>query len=89
MDILNKDYKDEDHVLVFYNTTTHLKCEEDTLSATQMPKFTPTAGKNWGVEVDELDEDCNVVHGTDGKVLKMQVNMINAKFADGCPQCLH
>jgi hypothetical protein len=70
MDILDKDYKDEDHILVFDNTTMHLKHKEDTLSATKMPKFTPAAGKNWGVEVDELDEDCNVVHGTDGKVLR-------------------
>jgi hypothetical protein len=29
MDILDKDYSHEDHVLVFDNATTHLKCEED------------------------------------------------------------
>ena len=89
MDILDKDYTNEEHVLVFDNTTTHLKCEEDALSATKMPKFTPAIGKNWGVEVDEVDEDCNVVHGTNSKVLKMHVNMVNAKFADGCPQSLY
>ena len=89
MDILDKDYANEEHVLVFDNATTHLKREEDTLSATKMPKFIPAIGKNWGVEVNELDEDCNVVHGTNGKVLKMRVNMVNAKFADGCPQSLY
>jgi hypothetical protein len=54
-----------------------------------MPNFMPAVGKNWGVEVDEVDEDCNVVHGTDGKVLKTWVNMVNARFADGCPQSLY
>ena len=89
MDILNQDYRDEDYVLVFNNATTHLRREEDVLSATKMPKFTPKVGKNWGVEVDELDEDCNPVHGTNGKVLKMQVKMDNTKFADGSSQSLY
>jgi hypothetical protein len=68
---------------VFDNATTHLKREEDALSALKMPKNTPTEGKNWGVMVDELDKDCNVVHGHDGKVQKMQVKMCNAHFAGG------
>jgi hypothetical protein len=45
MDILNKDYKDEDHVLVFDNATTHLKHEEDALSASKMPQNTLIKGK--------------------------------------------
>jgi hypothetical protein len=49
MDILDKGYSDKDHVLVFDNTTTHLKCEEDALSATKMPKSTPKLGNNHGV----------------------------------------
>jgi hypothetical protein len=74
MDILDKDYLDEDHVLIFDNASTHLKCEEDALSATKMPKNT----KEWGITTNELDEDCNTVHGPDGKVLKMCVRMDNA-----------
>lgn len=54
-----------------------------------MPKFTLKDGRNWGVEVDELDKDCNPVHGTDGKVLKIQVGMESAKFSDGSPQSLY
>jgi hypothetical protein len=46
MDILDKDYSHEDHVLVFDNTTTHLKREEDALSATKMPKFTLKVSRN-------------------------------------------
>ena len=55
MDILEKGYPDEEHVLVFYNATTRLKREEDALLAMKMPKFTPKLGENWGVEVVELD----------------------------------
>jgi hypothetical protein len=36
-----------------------------------MPKFTPKPGQNWGVEVNELDENGNPFHGTNGKVLKV------------------
>jgi hypothetical protein len=89
MDILDKGYPDEDHVLVFDNATTHLKREEDALSATKMPKFTLKLGTNWGVTVSEFDEDRNLVHGTDGKVLKTQIRMVNAKFADGTIQSLY
>jgi hypothetical protein len=89
MAILDKDYPNEDHVLVFDNATTHLKCEEDALLASKMPKFTPKLGNNWGVEVVELNEDCKIVHETDGKVLKTQIRMTNAKFADDTPQCLY
>jgi hypothetical protein len=38
MEILKKDYPDEDHVLVFDNATTHLKRADDALSARKMPK---------------------------------------------------
>ncbi|KAG1838717.1 hypothetical protein DFJ58DRAFT_860846 [Suillus subalutaceus] len=38
MDILEKWYSHEDHVLVFDNATTHLKQAEDALSAQKMPK---------------------------------------------------
>jgi hypothetical protein len=89
MDILEKGYPDKEHVLVFDNATTHLKQEEDALLAMKMPKFTPKLGKNWGVEVVELDEDCNIVHGADGKVLRTQIRMTNAKFADGTTQSLY
>ena len=67
MNMLDSDYSHEDHVLVFDNATTHLKREEDALSAQKMPKFTPKLGNNWGVETTELDPDCNPVYGSDRK----------------------
>ena len=36
-----------------------------------------------------MDENCNQVYGTDGKVLKMKVRIDNAKFTDGSPQSLY
>jgi hypothetical protein len=85
MNILKQDYSDEDHVFVFDNTTTHQKQEEEALSATKMPK----SSKEWGIVIDELNKDCNKVHGSDGKVLKMTVCMGNTKFANGTPQALY
>jgi len=38
---------------------------------------------------NELNEDCNKVHGSDGKVLKMTVHMGDAKFAMAHPQALY
>jgi len=32
---------------------------------------------------NELNEDCNKVHGSDGESLKMTVHMGDAKFANG------
>jgi len=69
MDILEKHYPHDNHVLVFDNATTHLKRADDTLSARHMPKFSPKHGdewdgtdwgsgrqqKNWGVEVNMVD----------------------------------
>jgi len=89
MDLLDKHYPEEEHVLVFDNATTHLKREDDALSAQKMPMKTPKEGRNWGIKVNEMDEDGNLVHGTDGKVLKVRVNMGDAKFADGSPQKLY
>lgn len=89
MDILQKHYADEEHILVFDNATTHLKREPDALSARKMPKYTPKPGCNWGVEVPELDEDCHIVHDSHGKPQKMRINMGPAKFADGTRQDLY
>src|SRR6266850_1725037 len=38
MDILREHYPHEDHILIFDNATTHLKCAEGSLSASKMPK---------------------------------------------------
>lgn len=89
INILQTHYSEEEHILVFDNATTHLKCEPNALSTHKMPKYTPKPGHNWGVEVPELDENCNVMHDSDGKVLKMHVNMGHGTFANGTRQDLY
>jgi hypothetical protein len=49
MDILEKYFPEDKHVLLFDNATTPQKQADDALSASKMPKFTPKEGKNWGV----------------------------------------
>jgi hypothetical protein len=46
MDILAEFYPEYDHILIYDNASTHLKHEEDALSAQKMPKNTPKVGKN-------------------------------------------
>lgn len=93
MDILDKDYSHEDHVLVFDNALTHCARETDALSARNMLKG-PSASieSNWGVTVDQRDENNNLVYKTvsgRSKVAKIRVRMDSATFADGTPQQLY
>jgi hypothetical protein len=39
--------------------------------------------KNWGVEVNVVDEGGQPVYGADGKILKKKVPMGDGKFKDG------
>lgn len=89
MNILDMDYSDKDHVVVFDNATTQLAQEEDVLSVSKMVKWTAAEGKNQGVTVSELDKNCDPVYNSKGKPLKMQVQMENAKFVDGTPHNLY
>ncbi|KAG2341755.1 hypothetical protein BDR05DRAFT_976858 [Suillus weaverae] len=90
MDILEKHYMDKDHVMVFDNAITHLKCTDDALDKWDGTNWgegrKPT---NWGVEVNVVSEDGKPVHGLDGAVLKKKVPMGNGKFADGSLQSLY
>ena len=89
MDILEKHYPNEDHVLVFDNATTHMKWADNALSARRMAKFTPKEGNNWLLSVTKIDANGKPTYGPDGKVLKEPVQMENATFADGSPQSLY
>jgi hypothetical protein len=89
MDILEKYYPDEDHVLVFDNASTHQKRADGALSARRMPKRTSTPEKNWGVEVNGRRENGQPVYGPDGKILKHKIQMVDATFADGTKQSLY
>ncbi|EEB97145.1 hypothetical protein MPER_03592 [Moniliophthora perniciosa FA553] len=86
MDILAKHYPDEDHILIYDNTTTHRKRAEDALSATKMPKG---PSPNFFLEVNVLDEKGNHLYDQHGKYLKKKIKMGNAKFNDGKEQELY
>jgi len=89
MDILEKYYPDEDHVLVFDNASTHQKRPDGALSARRMPKRTSMVEKNWCVEVNVRGNNGQPVYGPDGKISKHKVKMVDATFADGTSQSLY
>ncbi|OAX30645.1 hypothetical protein K503DRAFT_751027, partial [Rhizopogon vinicolor AM-OR11-026] len=81
MDILEKHYPDEDHVMVFDNATTHLKRADGALSARHMPKFSPKHGDKWdGTDWGERRQPKN---------WGVEVPMGDGTFADGSPQSLY
>jgi hypothetical protein len=45
--------------------------------------------KNWGVEVNTVDEEGKAVYGPDRKIIKKKVPMGDGKFRDGTPQSLY
>ncbi len=75
MDILESDYPNMVHLLIFDNAPNHLKRPEDALSARKMPKFTPAPGNNWGIEVSKRDANGKVEHGLNGKPIKIKIKM--------------
>ncbi|KAG2058716.1 hypothetical protein BDR06DRAFT_1003904 [Suillus hirtellus] len=86
MEILEKNYPDEHHVLVFNNATTHLKRADDALSARKMPKR-PSA--TWGVSITKKDDDGRPVIGTNGKPVKEKIWMKDAWLLNGDVQPLY
>ena len=70
MDILSKHYPNEDHVFVFDNAKTHLKCANDALSACKMPKF---PSKSWGVTVIAKDSTGKPIHNANGNMVKEKI----------------
>ncbi|EED78967.1 predicted protein [Postia placenta Mad-698-R] len=92
MDILHKNYPDEDHIFVLDNATTHCKHADDALSAQKMPKFpSPSKPEQLAFDVDKtkLGEDGKPIYGPDGKQLKERVNMSDGRLPNGSPQSLY
>lgn len=88
VEILQKYYLDEDHVLVFDNSTTHLKRPEGALSALRMTKG---SSANFMVEVNEVAQDGKLQYSADGKVLKKKVPMAHGeqKVSNGEEQAFY
>jgi hypothetical protein len=90
MDILTEFYPEYDHVLIYDDAPTHLKCKEDALSAWKMPKNTLKVGKNWGIKVSLRDPlTGKTVHKHNGTAEKTKIQMGDAHFKYGTPQPLY
>jgi hypothetical protein len=90
IDILKEYYAEFDHVLIYDNVMTYLKCAKDALSTHKMPKNIPKPGKNWGVEVSKHDPVTGkLVYHPDRSIEKTKILMHNGQFENGEPQPLY
>ncbi|KAG1750611.1 uncharacterized protein EDB91DRAFT_1244190 [Suillus paluster] len=86
MNILEKHYQNEDHILVFDNATTHVKHADDALSARPMPK---KPSKTWDVDVTVTDDNGKPLMHSDGKPAKKKIPMAPGCLRNGTPQLLY
>jgi len=89
MDILEKYFPYDQHTLVYDNARTHLKRAPGALSARQMVLNIPKPGRNWLVEVPELNAEGQQVYAPDGTKLKKRVQMAPGTLPNGEPQSLY
>ncbi|KAF9503743.1 hypothetical protein BS47DRAFT_1374462 [Hydnum rufescens UP504] len=89
MDILDKYYPNEQHVLAFDNVMTHSKHPNDALSVTWMPKNMPKPPWNFLVEVTKYDDSGKTVLDSNSHLVNEKQQMCNSKFPDGSPQSLY
>ncbi|KAF8150975.1 hypothetical protein B0H34DRAFT_623512, partial [Crassisporium funariophilum] len=85
MKIAKECYPDNDHIFVYDNATTHLKCADAALSACKMPK---NPSQTWGVDVNKLHPNGKQVYTNDGKFVKTKIRMGNGTF-NGSPQSFY
>ena len=86
IEIVQKYYPDDDHILVFDNVITHVKQAGNALSAQRMPKNPLFA---WGVTVPVKDKYSAIAYHPDGKPQITKVPMEPRHFANGEPQPLY
>ncbi|KAF9442265.1 hypothetical protein P691DRAFT_798574 [Macrolepiota fuliginosa MF-IS2] len=86
--VVKTNYPEVDHIFIYDNATTHLKCAGNSLSAHHMPKNTPKPGKNWLVEIPEVGPDGKSFQNPDGSIKKIRVCMMDTVF-NSQPQSLY
>ncbi|KAF9513519.1 hypothetical protein BS47DRAFT_1372507 [Hydnum rufescens UP504] len=89
MDILDKYYPNENHVLVFDNTTTHQKRPDDALSASKMPKMMPRPPRNFLVDATVRDAAGKAAMDSSRNTMKEKRWMRNGKLLDGSLQSFY
>lgn len=86
MDILEKHFPNDDHILVFNNATTHIKRPDNAPAAHDMTK---NPSKTWGAVVTVKDTRGSVMRDTEGKPLKTKARLADTHLADGSPQSFY
>ncbi|KAG2358253.1 hypothetical protein BDR07DRAFT_1295496 [Suillus spraguei] len=86
MDILQKDYPDGNHVLVFDNAMMHSKHTDDALTAQKMPK---NPSQMFGPTASAKDANGKFVLSPDGKQVKEKICMADTKLLNGDLQPLY
>jgi transposase len=89
MDILTEHYPEYEHIFVYDNAPSHLKRPEGSVTARNMPKYTPKPGTNWGIEVSKRDVNGNLEYNTDGSIKKHKIPMQDSMLTDGTVQPLY
>ncbi|RPD63625.1 hypothetical protein L227DRAFT_584211 [Lentinus tigrinus ALCF2SS1-6] len=90
MNILEKHYPTERHILIFDNAPSHLKRAADALSARHMSKYPTQPDKPmFGVETNVVGPNGKPIYSPDGKILKKKIPMCGAQLPNGQPQCLY
>jgi hypothetical protein len=83
MDILTEHYPEYKHIFVYNNAPSHLKRPEGSVTARNMPKYTPKPGTNWEIEVSKHDVNGNLEYNTDGSIKKHKIPMQDSVLTDG------
>ena len=83
MDILEAEFPNETHCLIYDNAMTHTAQASDALSASKMPKG---PSEKFSCEINVIGTNGKPVYGPDGRFLKQKVRMQNGYFHDGTPQ---
>ena len=86
MEILQKYYLNDDHILIFDNATTHVKWADNALSARHMPK---NPSHDWGVTVLAKNDSGAIMYHSNGKPQNIKVPMEPGHYANGEPQLLY
>ncbi|KAJ7343794.1 hypothetical protein DFH08DRAFT_628087, partial [Mycena albidolilacea] len=97
--IVNRRWPEYDHVFIYDNTTTHCKHSPGALSAWAMPKSISGTARcsrksknpdpNFLVPVNKKNADSSLMYNVHGTLLKDNIQMTGAYFADGTVQDLY
>ena len=86
IEILQKYYLNNDHILIFDNVMTHVKWADNALSAWHMPK---NPLHSWRVTVLAKDDSSAIMYHSDGKPQKLKIPIEPGHYANGEPQSLY